>query len=98
MKTSADIPQFVTDLPVSRDMIQGEKLELTVEAVAEDQGNISYEWYKNGRLLEGETDETLVIDSFKEEDEGIYQVRAVNTIDDSIVRVALGSSCTVSSK
>ena len=46
-------------------------------------------------MLEGQTGETLGIDSLKAEDAGLYQVRATNSINDSITRTALGGSCNV---
>ena len=95
LKTAAEAPQFVTDMPASKEVKQGERLELTVKASSTDGGEISYEWYKDGNLLEGQTGETLGIDSLKAEDAGLYQVRATNSINDSITRTALGGSCNV---
>ncbi len=98
LKTAADLPEFTTLLPQSQNAVEGQRFELTAQAVSSDQGEISYEWYKDGRLLEGQTAATLTIDSFEKKDVGTYQVRATNSINNSITRTASGGICTVQLK
>lgn len=95
LKAGADLPKFTQDLPNSKEAVTGEAFELRAKAVAPDGGEISYEWYKDGRLLEGETGAGLTIDSFQGENTGTYQVRATNSINNQITRTALGGRCTV---
>ena len=72
-KVDAAEPKFDTDLK-SNGYI-GDKL--TVKATVTDKGTVSYQWYKNGMPLLGETDE-----SYTPTETGKYYVIATNTNND----------------
>ena len=72
-KVDAAEPKFDTDLK-SNGYI-GDKL--TVEATVTDKGTVSYQWYKNGVPLPGETGE-----SYTPTETGKYYVIATNTNND----------------
>ena len=72
-KVDAAEPKFDTDLK-SNGYI-GEKL--TVKATVTDKGTVSYQWYKNGMPLLGETGE-----SYTPTETGKYYVIATNTNND----------------
>ena len=72
-KVDAAEPKFDTDLK-SNGYI-GDKL--TVKATVSDKGTVSYQWYKNGMPLPGETGE-----SYTPTETGKYYVIATNTNND----------------
>ncbi|KGF54893.1 S-layer homology domain-containing protein [Flavonifractor plautii] len=72
-KVDAAKPTFGTDLKSTGYV--GDKL--TVKASVADKGTMSYQWYKNGMPLSGETDE-----SYTPTEAGKYYVIATNTKDD----------------
>ena len=73
IKVDAAEPKFDTDLK-SNGYI-GDKL--TVKATVTDKGTVSYQWYKNGMPLPGETGE-----SYTPTETGKYYVIATNTNND----------------
>ena len=72
-KVDAAKPTFGTDLKSTGYV--GDKL--TVKASVADNGTVSYQWYKNGMPLSGETGE-----SYTPTEAGKYYVIATNTKDD----------------
>ena len=72
-KVDAAKPTFGTDLKSTGYV--GDKL--TVKASVADKGTVSYQWYKNGMPLSGETGE-----SYTPTEAGKYYVIATNTKDD----------------
>ena len=91
-KVDAAKPTFDTDLK-STDYI-GDKL--TVKASVTDKGTVSYQWYKDGMPLSGETGE-----SYTPTEAGKYYVIATNTKDDvngDKTAQTKSTECTVSAK
>ena len=91
-KVDAAEPKFDTDLK-SNGYI-GDKL--TVKATVTDKGTVSYQWYKNGMPLTGETGE-----SYTPTETGKYYVIATNTKDDvngNKTAQTKSTECTVSAK
>ena len=91
-KVDAAEPKFDTDLK-SNGYI-GDKL--TVKASVTDKGTVSYQWYKDGMPLSGETGE-----SYTPTEAGKYYVIATNTKDDvngNKTAQTKSTECTVSAK
>ena len=91
-KVDAAEPKFDTNLK-SNGYI-GDKL--TVKATVTDKGTVSYQWYKNGMPLTGETGE-----SYTPTETGKYYVIATNTKDDvngNKTAQTKSTECTVSAK
>ena len=91
-KVDAAEPKFDTDLK-SNGYI-GDKL--TVKATVTDKGTVSYQWYKNGMPLLGETGE-----SYTPTETGKYYVIATNTNNDvngNKTNPKKSTECTVSAK
>ena len=91
-KVDAAKPTFDTDLKSSGYV--GDKL--TVKASVTDKGTVSYQWYKDGMPLSGETGE-----SYTPTEAGKYYVIATNTKDDvngDKTAQTKSTECTVSAK
>ena len=91
-KVDAAKPTFDTDLKSTGYI--GDKL--TVKASVTDKGTVSYQWYKDGMPLSGETGE-----SYTPTEAGKYYVIATNTKDDvngNKTAQTKGTECTVSAK
>ena len=91
-KVDAAKPTFGTDLKSSGYV--GDKL--TVKASVTDKGTVSYQWYKDGMPLSGETGE-----SYTPTEAGKYYVIATNTKDDvngDKTAQTKSTECTVSAK
>ena len=91
-KVDAAKPTFDTDLKSTGYI--GDKL--TVKASVTDKGTVSYQWYKDGMPLSGETGE-----SYTPTEAGKYYVIATNTKDDvngNKTAQTKSTECTVSAK
>ena len=91
-KVDAAKPTFDTDLKSTGYI--GD--ELTVKASVTDKGTVSYQWYKDGMPLSGETGE-----SYTPTEAGKYYVIATNTKDDvngDKTAQTKSTECTVSAK
>ncbi len=77
----AGIPVITTNLPTEKSVRVGEAIELFVEA--EGNGDLSYQWYQDGSIIEGETGDTYYVDSAETFDSGVYTVIVTNTVGDS---------------
>ena len=91
-KVDAAKPTFDTDLKSTGYI--GD--ELTVKASVTDKGTVSYQWYKDGMPLSGETGE-----SYTPTEAGKYYVIATNTKDDvngNKTAQTKSTECTVSTK
>lgn len=73
-------PVFKADLSKTKEVVKGDNITLKVKAENEDGSLITYQWYKNGKAIEGATSDTLTIRKAKESDEGSYSVTATNNI------------------
>ena len=91
-KVDAAEPKFDTDLKSTGYI--GDKL--TIKASVTDKGTVSYQWYKDGVPLSGETGE-----SYTPTEAGKYYVIATNTKDDvngNKTAQTKSTECTVSAK
>ncbi|MDR1440640.1 MAG: glycosyl hydrolase 53 family protein [Clostridiales bacterium] len=75
----AAAPVFGTDLPASVQIAAGGSFTLYVEAASPDGGQISYQWYKDGTPIAGETGQALAIAAAGAWDAGNYYAVATNT-------------------
>ncbi|MFP4527613.1 MAG: SBBP repeat-containing protein, partial [Candidatus Kapaibacterium sp.] len=55
--------------PENKTVIEGDDVEFFIVAVGE---NLSYQWKKNGGLLTGQRESTLMIENCTDDDEGLY--------------------------
>ncbi len=79
--TPAMPPVITTDLPGLKDALVGETVTFTVTAQSVDGGELSYQWYKNGEVLEGQTTSELVLNSVSSADNGRYYLEIVNNLN-----------------
>lgn len=63
---------YISSHPESQTIVEGQTITLSVVATAE--GNLSYQWQKDGVDLLGETNSTLTINSATKGDNGNYSV------------------------
>lgn len=71
----------ITGQPQDASVSAGSQVEFSVEATAN--GPMTYQWFKDGDLLDGETADTLTIASAAKADEGGYRVDV--STDDGLV-------------
>lgn len=76
MKIKTVAKPKVTGLSVTNgNALEGDKVTLTATATGD---LLEYEWYAGGKLVEGETGSTLVVNDVSEDDAGRYMVFAKN--------------------
>ena len=64
-------PPAITVQPANTSKAYGESVTLSVTATG---SSLTYEWYKDGTAISGETNATLTISDFQESDKGDYHV------------------------
>ena len=79
--TSAKPPVITTDLPGLQNALAGETVSFTVAAKSVDGGVLSYQWYKNGEVLEGQTASELTLNAVSSADNGRYYVEITNNLN-----------------
>ncbi|EJC6864584.1 immunoglobulin domain-containing protein [Vibrio parahaemolyticus] len=79
-------PRIQKEMPSSIDVIEGDKVELTVETKG---GGCTYTWVKNGATIKG-SGSKLVFESVSPDDEGEYVVVVNNPYG-----TAISSTCSV---
>ncbi len=67
---------FVTDLNESFEIQEGKLLILKTEAVVNNGNSVIYQWFKNGKPIDGALSSILVINDVSEKDRGEYFVVA----------------------
>ncbi len=82
-------PPVITSQPVGGSFIVGDAVTLSTGALGV---NVSYQWYKDGSPIAGETSATLSFAAIAAGDAGTYRVRATNVSgsvdsDNAVVRV-----------
>ena len=78
VQKQADAPVILENLPQEKTIIEWHGLSLSVTASCET-GVLSFEWFKDGTLLEGETEAVLFIPEVEPEDAGTYFCRITST-------------------
>jgi|GEM_PF-924007 len=61
----------IVSAPADQAVCRGRSARLTVTALGDD---LAYQWFKDGLLLQGATESTLLIDNVKSDDLGAYEV------------------------
>lgn len=92
LQTSAKPPVLTTNLPAARNAAAGSPVMLSVSASSPDQGQIRYEWYKNGKLLT-QTGSTLSIPQATAADAGEYWVRVTNIYGGNSTKTISSTHC-----
>ncbi len=77
----AEIPLITTNLPSEKTIRVGESIELFVEA--EGNGELTYQWYQDGAIIDGAVDSTYYVESAETFDSGVYTVVVTNTVGDT---------------
>lgn len=93
-QTQAEIPTL-TGLNATETVAEGDTLTLTVNASVNDGGTLSYQWYKDGTALTGETSATFTKDNVESGDAGTYKLVVTNTLDDSVKTAEVACEVTV---
>ncbi|PWL45536.1 MAG: hypothetical protein DBY45_03815, partial [Clostridiales bacterium] len=81
----AGIPVITTNLSSEKSARVGDAVEFFVEA--EGNGELSYQWYQDGEVIEGATEDTYYIESAIVADSGAYTVVVTNTVGDAFETV-----------
>ncbi len=68
--------KFITNLQNDVEIKKGNLLILKTEAIANDGSSVIYQWYKNGKAINGSVSSILVIDNVSDNDRGNYFVVA----------------------
>ncbi|MDO5969779.1 immunoglobulin domain-containing protein [Flavivirga aquimarina] len=95
-------PQAKVDQEETKNVLTGESITLTSTALTSV--NNSYQWYKDGVAITGETNKDLVISNITEADAGVYYFEATNSIvtgltltrNDITLNVGIPGACEVS--
>lgn len=82
LRRVAFAPVDITTQPMGDELDAGENLNLSVEA--DGNGQLTYQWRKDGQNLDGETGSTLVINGVTGDDAGTYDV-IVTSADGSVL-------------
>ena len=93
VQKQADVPVILENLPEEKTVIEWHELSLSVTASCET-GALSYEWFKDGTLISGETEAELLLPEAGLEDTGTYFCRITSTYGSSQKSVD-GVSCDV---
>lgn len=67
--------------PESKTLNEGDTLSLSIAAITGDKGTLSYQWYKDGKEIEGANSSDYKISNVKQADSGNYYVIVTNTLN-----------------
>jgi hypothetical protein len=73
-------PQDKIGTVKNEEIDEGEDISFTVEIDTNPSGNDSYQWYKDGTAISGETSRTLVISDAETSDAGTYTYKVTNSV------------------
>ncbi len=85
-------PTITSNLNSSRTAKTGDRVTFAVTAASNNNGTLSYQWYKNGKAITGATDASYTIASASLSDGGIYYV---DVTDESNSTHTVSNSCTL---
>lgn len=95
---SSKPPEFKKDLTTKKTVTEGDDITLKVSVQNSDESEITYQWYKNGKILDEETTDTLTINNVKTSDGGKYYVVATNNIFDIQIANTKSNECQLTVK
>lgn len=78
VQKQAELPIILEDLSEEKSVIEWHELSLSVAASCET-GSLSYEWFKDGALISGETEAALLFPEAGPGDAGVYLCRITST-------------------
>jgi len=85
-------PVLLTDIPAELNKNEGDMITLDVNASVTDAGTITYQWYKDGVAIEGETGKQLMIHPAAIEDTGDYYVAVTNNFN-TLTKTVNSTTC-----
>lgn len=94
-KIPAEKPVLKKDLSESVKVKEGENLKLEVSAASPDGGNLTYQWYFDGKAMEGANDSSYEIQQAEKADSGEHKVKIINTLENGEQASITSSVCTV---
>jgi len=77
------LPPVISVAPVSRTLRSGDSATLSVTATGTST-NLTYEWYKNGALISGQTTSSLALNSVTTAADATYSVKIIDPIGTSL--------------
>lgn len=86
--------EVTAKIPLKLRIPAGSELSITAE-FSELEGDWSYQWYKDGEVLDGQTEKTLSIPAFTEDMAGSYTVKAVIRTPDHKEIAVTSNDCAV---
>jgi mannan endo-1,4-beta-mannosidase len=89
---AAKVPTFILDLSATKTVTEGKAIDFSVSATTTDGGCLSYQWYKNGKMIRGATRASYKISRASVADIGTYKVVVTNVIGHSKAQVE-STSC-----
>lgn len=72
---TSPLPEIIVH-PLTQSVLTGNDITLVVTTI----NALTFQWYKNGNLLTGETHSYLTITDFQADDEATYTVKAINGV------------------
>ncbi len=85
-------PSFTSNLSSSKAAQTDDQVTFAVKAMSNNNGTLSYQWYKNGQAIAGATSDSYTIASASLSDGGVYYVEVT---DKSNNTHTLSNSCTL---
>ena len=80
------VPPFISAHPASLTQVPSTAASLTV--TASGTGTVSYQWFKDGDAIPGETGNTLALSALEIDDAGDYSVRVSDSVGSTTSRLA----------
>lgn len=86
-KPKNPVQPYITTQPQSQSVTVGSPFTLSVEASAEEIGELSYQWYKDGNEISGAIQKDYKKDFAQKADSGTYYVTVTNKKDEKTLDV-----------
>ena len=80
-------PEITQDLTASDTVTEGQRYVMEVQATGPENLALAYQWYKDNREIQGETNSALIFNKIQESNEGRYKVRIGLTGDTALTSV-----------
>lgn len=86
--TSKPTPSTISIISQPQSITANERSSASFSVQSVGNGNIVYQWLKNGKVISGENASTLTFASLELNDQGIYSVRVANSLDMKVSSLA----------